>query len=139
MSQIKKVSKAEVLEIREILRKLARGYLNTDQKIQGAAKATGTSYKYLKKALLGEKYKGGLDIWVSLLIVMARMDNSNLVERLREIASNPRLFREDSSLQSEKIFQKLNKIGFINEDVKYKIAETLEMILFAMENHSDKK
>lgn len=139
MSKIKKVSETEVLEVREILRQLAKRYLNSDQKIRDTAEATGTSYTYLKKALLGEKYKGGLDTWIALLIVIARMDNSSLIDRLKDIMSLPRPFKEDPAPQSEKIFKELNTIDLINEDVKYKIAETLKSIITEMQNRLDKK
>ena len=139
MAKIKKVSDGEILEIREILRKFVKSRLNTESKIQDAVKATGTTYTYLKKALLGEKKKGGLDTWIALFIVTARMENCGLIELLNEILSTRNPFQTSTSSKSEQIFRRLDKIEIINEDVKYRIAETLEMIFLEMQNNMKKK
>ena len=138
VTKVKKVSKKEILEVREIFRKFAKNKLDTEQKTQEAVKAIGTTRSYLKKALLGERKKGGLDTWIALMIVIARMEECDLIELLDEILSMRNPFQTSAS-KSEQIFRQLDKINIINEDVKYKIAETLEMILLEMEKNMKKR
>ena len=135
MGRLGRVSEADILEIREIIRLFVKKSLDSNEKIEAASRAAGISPIYLKKSLVGEKKKGGFDVWISLLIIAAKTPGDNLGEFLNFTLSKKRPFRNEAS-ESEKIFCRLDRLDIINEDTKIKIAETLDLILSEMESRS---
>ena len=105
MRKLKRISKTEILEVREIIRLFVKKSLDSNKKIEAASKATGISLLYLKKSLLGEKNKGGLNAWFFLLTVIAKMSGDDLNTSLDLFFSRERPFRSEAS-ESEKNFQK---------------------------------
>jgi hypothetical protein len=121
-------------QIREILRQFARTILNTSKLRETAAKETGSKPSYIR-AMLDQRGVGGLSTWASLLAYCFRTQKLDLIQELsRALADPDKLSKSNSGLTpSEQAFKDLDRIAIVNEDVKFQLATSLELMLKDLE------
>ena len=124
-------------EIREALRVFARGTLDTEKLKDAAAKKIGGKPSYVR-AMLKQRDIGGMNSWIPLMAYCFELRGLDLVKELERVLSDPAALSAGGGLSpSEQRFRALDKIPIVNEDVKFQLVNSLEMMLKDLEKSLD--